>query len=93
VKKSIDKPSKKRGILLRSSNDYDPSSSDQRALSLPSFVVTQALVDLLAEAGGMYQNLNLCHTSLSLLSLGFRVPAIFSETTENFRFNCEDEFS
>ncbi|XP_028516065.1 probable E3 ubiquitin-protein ligase HERC1 isoform X2 [Exaiptasia diaphana] len=55
LKKSIDKPSKKRGIHLpRSCGDYDPSSSDQRALSLPSFVVTQALVDLLAEAGGKY---------------------------------------
>jgi len=49
----VEKPSKKRAILLaNSSGDYDPSSSDQRALSLPSFVVTQALVDLLAEAGG-----------------------------------------
>ena len=30
----------------------DPSASDQKALSMPSFTVTQALVDLLAVGGG-----------------------------------------
>ena len=32
--------------------DLDPSTSDQKALSMPSFVVTQVLVDVLAERGG-----------------------------------------
>ena len=32
--------------------DLDPSISDQKALSMPSFTVTQVLVDVLAERGG-----------------------------------------
>ena len=33
--------------------DASPSASDHKALSLPSFSVTQTLVNLLAEKGGM----------------------------------------
>lgn len=33
-------------------SDLNPSASDQKALSLPSFTVTQTLVNLLAEGGG-----------------------------------------
>lgn len=33
--------------------DVSPSASDHKALSLPSFSVTQTLVNLLAEKGGM----------------------------------------
>jgi hypothetical protein len=51
-KKTAEKYSKKI-LLTRLANECDPLTSDQKALSLPSFVVTQALVDLLAEAGGM----------------------------------------
>lgn len=33
-------------------SDLNPSASDQKALLLPSFAVTQTLVNLLAEGGG-----------------------------------------
>ena len=33
-------------------SDLNPLASDQKALSLPSFTVTQTLVNLLAEGGG-----------------------------------------
>ena len=33
-------------------SDLNPSASDRKALSLPSFTVTQTLVNLLADGGG-----------------------------------------
>lgn len=38
-------------------SDVNPSASDQKALSLPSFSVTQTLVNLLAERTGKRERL------------------------------------